>query len=325
MDESVSVPVSHGVVIDVLSPSTDLLLAQETFAAFLMNLSGKTALVYRREALTFLAFAKHSFDLPSLRELRRNHIIFYREYLERNDFSNKTILKKLSAISSFCKFLATEGIVEKDIVFGVRRPRTENKKETADLADKDVRRLFDGMKKDRVYYVHHRAILAVGFYTGLRSAEIRNLKLKSYAKVDGHNVLRCIIKGGKVHEIPLNPFVVRCLDEHVEKLKALGFELTPEHYLFPAIKTRQNKPIQAKSLWEIFRNRLRDAGIELSTIRRYSPHSMRATLAGHLLNTVEAPLEQVQQALGHASPTTTMKYNKRARNHDRSPIYRIEY
>ncbi len=318
MDEMLLLP-------EISKTAPELLLLKETFAAFLTNLSAKTALTYKSEVVEFLSFVTANFSLSSPSELRRNHIIFYRDSLEKRELSNKTILKKLSAISSFCKFLANDRLVEKDIVYGIKRPRTENKKETADLSDRDVRKLFDSMKTNGVYYVHHRAILAVGFYTGLRSSEIRNLKLKNYAKVDGHTVLRCLIKGAKVHEIPLNPFVVRCLDEHIEKLKNMGLALSSEHYLFPAIKTRQNKPIQAKSLCRIFQNRLKDAGIELSTLRRYSPHSMRATLAGHLLNTVEAPLEQVQQALGHSSPTTTMRYNKRKKGHDKSPVYKIEY
>jgi len=304
---------------------SQMALLKETARAFLANLSKTTAKCYESEVSAFLSFVTTNFPITSPRELRRNHIIFYKTQLEKNGLSNKTILKKLSAISSFCKFLAGENLVEKDIAYGIKRPRTENKKETADLSDKDVRSLFEKMKKEGAYYIHHRALLAVGFYTGLRSSEIRNLKLESYAKVDGHIILRCIIKGGKVHEIPLNPFVVRCLDEHIEKLKVLGFDLNPEHYLFPSIKTKQNKPIQAKALWEIFQNRLKDAGIELSSVRRYSPHSMRATLAGHLLNTVEAPLEHVQHALGHSSPTTTMKYNKRKTHHDKSPVYKIDY
>ena len=52
---------------------------------------------------------------------------------------------------------------------------------------------------------------------------------------------------------------------------------------------------------------------------------MRATLATHLLNTVEAPLEDVQHLLGHSSPATTQHYNKRKKGHNKSPVYRIDY
>lgn len=310
-----------------LNEKKDLYLLKETFQAFLKNFSKNTALSYEVEVKRFLFYVAKTHSLRTARDLRRNHIIEYKSYLiETKGFSNKTVLRKLSSISSFCKFLASVDLVEKDIVYGVKRPTTENQTETADLSDKDVRKLFESMNsKEDVYTVHHRAILAVGFYTGLRSSEIRNLTLKSYAKLDGHMLLRCKIKNDKTHEIALNPFVVRCLDEHIESLKKLGFVLNPDHYLFPSIKTRQNKPIHAKSLWKIFQNRIQNAGIELSTVRRYSPHSMRATMAGHLLNTIEAPLADVQKALGHSSPNTTMKYNKREKSHDKSPVYKIDY
>jgi len=68
-----------------------------------------------------------------------------------------------------------------------------------------------------------------------------------------------------------------------------------------------------------------NAGLEKSNFRRYSPHSMRATFASHLLNTVEAKLEDVQHALGHANPSTTQRYNKRTKGHDKSPVWRIEF
>jgi putative transposase len=39
-------------------------------------------------------------------ELRRQHIIVYRRWLEGRGLANETIQKKLSAIASLCKFLA---------------------------------------------------------------------------------------------------------------------------------------------------------------------------------------------------------------------------
>jgi integrase len=51
----------------------------------------------------------------------------------------------------------------------------------------------------------HRALLGVGFYTGLRSREIRFLKISDITEVDGHRIIRTMIKGGKPHEVPINP------------------------------------------------------------------------------------------------------------------------
>jgi len=296
------------------------------FLSFLANLNKSTAKSYGASIKHFSEFlAETQSDINALSDLKRHHLIFYSTYLKEKGYANKTILKKLSAISSLCKFLANEGIIDKDVVYGVKRPKTQNKTETADLSDQDVKKIFASLDEDNFYYYSHRAILAVGFYTGLRSSEIRHLKIENFGKVDGHHVLKTLIKGGKTHEIPLNPFVVRCLEQHIERLKELKFNINGDHYLFPPLKTKENKAMRPQAIIQIFQGKLKKAGIEKSHLRRYSPHSMRATLAGHLLNTVEAPLEEVQKLLGHSSPTTTQRYNKRDKSHDKSPVYKIEY
>ncbi|MDQ3235837.1 MAG: site-specific integrase, partial [Pseudobdellovibrionaceae bacterium] len=172
----------------------------------------------------------------------------------------------------------------------------------------------------------YRAILAVGFFTGLRSAEIRNLRMKNVGQVDGIKLFHLTVKDDKPHEIPLHAFVIKSLARHLERLKEMGFQTDdPEHVLFPSLKTKANRPMSHEALSYIFRTCLEKAGIEKSDFRRYSPHSMRATFAGHLLNTIEAPLEDVQAALGHANPSTTQKYNKRRKPFEKSPVYRIDY
>jgi integrase/recombinase XerD len=156
-------------------------------------------------------------------ELRRHHIIAYRHWLEGRGLANKTIQKKLSAIASLCKFLAEAGLVERDITFGVQRPRTENRRETADFADADVRKILAALNPKSHSYELHRAVLATGFFTGLRSAEIRGLRLKNLGTVNGIREFNLQIKGGRRHEIPLHPFVISAIDLHIETMRQRGF------------------------------------------------------------------------------------------------------
>ena len=79
------------------------------------------------------------------------------------------------------------------------------------------------------------------------------------------------------------------------------------------------------SFYQIFLARLKKAGIETPPSRRISTHSMRATVASHLLNERGAKLEDVQDLLGHSSPATTRMYDKRKRSHDKAPGYLIQY
>lgn len=297
----------------------------KVLASFFLNAgSPLTAREYRLAASEFFRFLGDELKAPE--DLRKHHIVFYRKWLEEKGLANKTILKKLSAISSLCRHLAEEGLVERDIAYGVSRPKTENRWETADFSDEEVRRIFSGLDPLRYTYASHRAILAVGFFTGLRSAEIRKLKVSNLGEVNGIKVFRLKIKGDKTHEIPLHPFVISAVEEHRTRLRARGFKIDEgDHSLFPSLKTGANRAMSAEALTYILNRAVERAGIARSTFRRYSPHSMRATFAGHLLNTVDSKLEDVQAAMGHANPSTTQKYNKRSKGHEKSPVWKIAY
>ncbi len=307
-------------VLDSASSSDEL---AKVFLGFLLNKSELTAREYAPAIREFLAF--NGKDIQKPQDIRRHHLIYFKKHLEDKGQANKTILKKLSAVSSLCKHLAEEGLVEVDLSYGVTRPRDQNKFESADFSDEEVKRIFAALNPKRYNFEQYRALLAVGFYTGLRSSEIRHLKIKDLGEVRGHRVLRTLIKGGKLHELPLNQFVVFALSEHMRKLKELGFELKDEDYLFPLLKPKANRPYSRDGLRYIIKVCVKNAGIQEASFRRYSPHSMRATFAGHLLNIVGAPLEEVQRLMGHSSPVTTQKYDKRDKSHDKSPIYRIEF
>jgi site-specific recombinase XerD len=308
---------------EVLPINPPLTEKDKVLGSFFLNLGSKlTAREYERTAAEFFTLLTGEVHEP--RELRRHHIIVYRRWLEGRGLANKTIQKKLSAIASLCKFLAEAGLVERDITFGVQRPRTENRRETADFSDSDVRKILAALDPKSHSFALHRAVLAVGFFTGLRSAEIRGLRLRNLGTVNGIRVLNLLIKGGRRHEMPLHPFVISAIDQHMASMRKRGFQIDdPEHVLFPS--RGKNQQLTAEALSYILKRAMARAGIRPDDFRRHSPHSMRATFAGHLLNTVEARLEDVQAAMGHVNPSTTQRYNKRRRGHERSPVFRMEF
>ena len=293
------------------------------FNSFESTLTKREYTAASREFLSLVS--KH---IGELSELSRDHVISYQAWLRSKGRSRNTINKKISAISSLCKHLAFEGICDKDLTYGVKRPPATNKRETADFTNDEIKRIFATLNPRLKFYTSHRAILAVGFYTGLRSREIRTLKIKNIGEVAGHRVLNLVIKGGKPLEVPLTPFAYNALAEHLRFL-AEKYKIDTEdkeQWVFPSLgPTFKNEPITASGLRAILNTKLKQAGIPISSIRRYSPHSMRASIAGHLLNDQEVPLEQVQKLLGHSSPATTQRYNKRITAHDKSPVYKIEY
>lgn len=301
---------------------------KEILEGFYNNFESKlTAREYYLAAREFFQFVAID-SASSLAELTREHMISYAAWLrDERKLSPNTRLKKLSGVSALVKYLARYGYMDHDITLGVKRPKSENIKDFADISDRDVSRIFEAMNPKSFCYTSHKAALAIGFYTGLRASEIRLLTIKNLSEIDGHRVLTGVkAKGGKIREVPLTPFTYNAIREHVIRLGELGFDVeSPDQWLFPALKSRkENSPLTLQSMRKNFRARISDAGVKLSSARRYSCHSMRATVGSHLIEQ-GVPIEHVQELFGHSSPGTTQKYDKRKMSLDKNAAYRINY
>jgi len=139
-------------------------------------------------------------------------------------------------------------------------------------------------------------------------------------------VLQTRIKGGRIHHVPLHSFVVTCIDDYLEKRLEKNDSLSENDWLFaPLRKTKKtaNTPLLPGTLKHVFSQSLKNANINRSDLLRYGPHVMRTTLATVLLNEENAPLDEVQDVLGHSSPTTTTRYIKRKRNLENSTLLKM--
>lgn len=311
-----------GSAIELSHPDQDEL--EKTLQSFFLNHRSRlTADAYLGAAREFFALLRGEVKSPA--DLRRHHVIRYKAFLESRAQAPKTILKKLSGVSSLCRFLAETGLLDRDITYGVTRPQAENQRETGDLPEADVRRVLAAVKKGYAA-ASHRAILSLLFHNGPRSREIRELRMKDLGTIRGIRVVRFRIKGDRLHEQPLHPIAIAAIEEHLEILRKRGFQIdNPEHVLFPSLKTGRNEPMSDEAIRYIFKSAIAKAGVELDSFRRYSPHSGRATFTGHLLDSVGARLEDVQEALGHKNSRTTQGYNKRKKAVEKSVIFKVGY
>jgi integrase/recombinase XerD len=84
--------------------------------------------------------------------------------------------------------------------------------------------------------------------------------------------------------------------------------------------TSTGKRIDRQAVFRLVRRLAKEAG--LPEADRLSPHSLRHAFA----TTARAegvPLEDVQDAMGHADPRTTRRYDRDRHNLDRDPAYTI--
>jgi len=149
--------------------------------------------------------------------------------------------------------------------------------------------------------VRDGAVIGLAYLSGARRAELAGLHL---ADVDTDpSAIRVIGKGGKERLVPLSPTVGPLLEAWI------GLRGRSEGPLFCPIdragNLRLGRTLTGEAIRQILSRRALAAGV--ATV---SPHDLRRTYAGDLLD-AGADLPAVQQLMGHASPSTTSRYDRR--------------
>jgi len=146
------------------------------------------------------------------------------------------------------------------------------------------------------------ALFAVGVMTGMRQAELRGLRMRDLKKGFKSIELSILGKGDK-HR------TVNVVNEARTLLLRWLSERNSDHgYIFCPI-LRSGEPVilhqmSHEGLRKIFEKRIKLAGVEHLT-----PHDLRRTFAGNMLDRYD--LAMVQDLLGHESANTTSMYDRR--------------
>lgn len=157
------------------------------------------------------------------------------------------------------------------------------------------------------------AIIALAYLSGSRRAELAGLHL---ADVDlDPPAIRVVGKGGKQRLVPLSPTIAPVIEAW---LAWRGDQPGP---LFCPIDRRDTvhpgRSLTGEAIRQVLGRRSLAAGV-----KALSPHDLRRSYAGDLLD-AGADLPAVQQLLGHASPATTSRYDRRGDKARRAAAERL--
>ena len=143
-----------------------------------------------------------------------------------------------------------------------------------------------------------QAILELAYASGLRLAELQNLRLEQLHLDAGF--VTVIGKGNKERVVPVGRLAVAALQRYLESGRpTLVTRRTPANVFL----TQRGTAFGRVTLWLRVKKRARFAGIE----RNVTPHMLRHSFATHLLEH-GADLRVIQELLGHASIQTTEVY-----------------
>ena len=232
-----------------------------------------------------------------------------------------TVARKLSALSSWYDFLAKLRAVDANPVSGADRPRVgRDHSATVGLTPEEVDALLAAAAADTgPTAARNRAALALLADLGLRVGELVSLDVTDLGHERGHRSVRFVGKGGRPRRRALTPGTAFAVDAYLAARSAA--ERAPVDQLTGALLvTATGGRLDRHAVFRLVRRLARAAGIPAWA--RLSPHSLRHAFA----TTARAegvPLEDVQDAMGHADPRTTRRYDRDRHNLDRDPAYAI--
>lgn len=286
-------------------------------------LSEDTKTAYIKDLKFFFDFLRSgnvSIGHPS--EIKSYHFQLYRDHLLERGMASATINRRLVCIRSFMKWSLAARLIDHNPLDTVKLPKVQTETPTVAFEDDEVVKMINAPDLSTHKGHTHRLIMVLLFHLGLRRSELTNIKMHHFCEDRGHKVLTIHGKGDKVRLIPINKHVWQEIHQYKEYLKDSGILLEPSDYLVQTeLKAKNTKPMDGSTIYRVIEKYAQKLGIN----KPVSPHSCRATVISHLLDTQNTAIRDVATFAGHSNITTTERYDKRRKNLDKSAAYQVNY
>ena len=211
--------------------------------------------------------------------------------------SSESVYLEIAALRAFYRFAEDEKLLPFNVAENLSLPRRWQRLPKA-LTNAEIDKLLAPENPATPYTLCDQAILELAYASGLRLAELRNLRLEQLHLDAGF--LNVIGKGNKERVVPVGRQAVAALNRYLEAGRPrLVTPRSPANVFL----TRRGTPFASVTLWLRVKQRVRRAGVE----RNVTPHMLRHSFATHLLEH-GADLRVIQELLGHANISTTQVY-----------------
>lgn len=218
----------------------------------------------------------------------RNWIVF----LSKNKISPRSINRKISSLKAYYKFLINIKEIKKSPLRNHTSLRTKSKV-VSPMNEAEMKEVFNLFKTSGKELTRDSMIIDVLYSTGLRRAELINLKKHDIYFDD--QVIKVLGKRNKERLVPLLPGLLK-------KLKLYSTNIKEDSFLF---QSKNGNKISPSTIYRVVNKYLRN----ISTKTKISPHVLRHTFATHILNN-GADINSIKEILGHKSLASTQIYTK---------------
>ncbi len=269
--------------------------AKELFFQYLIvekGLSKTTILDYEDDLKFFFASLR---DVKLANYLENSDIDYFIISMANKGNSPKTIIRRVSTIRSFYRFLQDEKIIDK-YSDKIELPKPL-KIFPSVLESEEVEALFEAVDMSKIEGIRDRAMLELMYASGLRVSELLSLETKNINLQD--NIVRIKGKGSKERMVPFGDFASSYLKLYYNEFKSLNKYKNSKYFFL----SKKGEPLSRQFFWKQIKKYALNAGIN----KEISPHTLRHSFATHLLDG-GADLRLVQDLLGHTNIKTTELY-----------------
>ena len=254
-----------------------------------------TVTAYKNDLMVFRDFLITEYRQEDLLAVHYPQIRHWIVSLVDSKISNRTINRKVSSLKSFYKFLQkTKQVVINPLA--KHKALKVAKKMQVPFTSKEINLVINAIDENNDFTAVRNKLMVELFYsTGIRRAELINIKEKDISFSDG--MIKVLGKRNKERFVPLLQSVVSTLNHYLELKKDFS---KGEESLF--ITEKGNK-IYETLVYRI----INDYFSKVSSKVKRSPHILRHSFATHLLNQ-GANLNAVKELLGHSSLAATQIY-----------------
>lgn len=272
---------------------------KEQYLAYLrfeLGLSENSCSAYLTDADKLISWCQH--EQLDLRMLSYEDLQNFLAQLYDLQIQPRSIVRIVSGIKSFCRWLVLEGYIDKDPSELVESPKLGTYLPTY-LTTEEVDDLIKAAGcKGGVEGVRNRAIIEVLFSCGLRVSELCALKHTDCFLDEGY--IRIAGKGRKMRLVPISPQAIEELKAYLRHPQRAIPKRGEEDIVF---LSKRGKAISRITVFVI----IKEAAILADIHQSISPHTLRHSFATALLEG-GANLQAIQMMLGHEDISTTEIY-----------------
>jgi len=269
---------------------TDLLLENAlglfTEALTKKGKSTNTIVAYKGDINQLIGFLKKQ-KIDSIGRVTLSDIDSFKKDLTDNDYTAKSVSRKLNSIKNFFSFLKNENVIEIDPSVDVKHPKYENDLPKI-LKPIEYRSLRDACRND----TRATAIVELMLQAGLRIKEIENLKLEN---IKDNDIYIESYESHPSRSVPLNNSAKTALKKYLDD----GRYPSRAKNVFV---TKTGKTLLARNIRSLLNRYFSKADIKDIKV-----NDLRNTFIVFQLKS-GVPIDVVSQVVGHKRISTTEKY-----------------